>query len=72
MSEDNRSPRETALDEALARIDDQFSKGSIVRRLTPEQLKKLQAKKRWGKAGFALGATRGKHIIRDFKRTIKD
>ena len=72
MNENNRSPREVALEEALARIDDQFSKtGSILRRVTPEQLKKLEARKRWGKAGFALGATRG-HILRDYKKPIKD
>jgi len=72
MSEDKRSPRETALEEALARINDQFSNGSILRKATPEQLKRFEARKRWGKAGFALGATRGRHIIRDFKRTTED
>jgi hypothetical protein len=71
MIEDKKSPRETALDEALARIDDQFSKGQVLRRLTPEELKKLEARKRWGKAKFALGATR-RHILRDYKRPTKD
>lgn len=72
MNKDNSSPRETALEEALAQIEEQFSKeGTIIRKATPEQLKRLETRKQWGKAAFALGATRG-HILRDFKRTIKD
>jgi hypothetical protein len=70
MSQENISPRETALEEAIRNIDTLFLGEKTLRRLSPEQLKRLQTRKAWG--GIAPFGIAPKHRISDYKKTTKD
>ena len=70
MSQENFSPREKALDEALQNIKTLFGSEKSLRRLSPEQLKRLQTRREWG--GIAPVGISRKHHISDYKKITKD